>query len=402
MSEIEHEINISKSHTFHGGKCLIGIHRNVFRLYFARLYPNICKYCNICPSTIAPESAKDEDCNLITLKSGTKVRFLMSHIKEGVTPKLYKQIELMRSDFRSTLRETKVRDDEKYFDNVQLKLKKNMNNVYSMMPLVCRECIIAIATQWMSNTVKYFETYGCEVVYNDVDSLMVKGGDISTLVSNQAYLSALIPQNLEFDGIFDVILYSYGRFHMYRKTDISPHISPSETKAIDCKLKFKFYRELYFSLSCKIFNLPEYTYQDMLTDIFLVYKCIVEGNITKGDFTISSIYSGNYKNNNFYLEVFGSSLKEQGYDIITGKSIEYFVTDTTKNDILGNRLRHPSNDNSISVSYYMKTMTLLDSLFSLLYNRKTKYTPPCLFLSKININEELTLEKFLEYYDKIE
>lgn len=400
MSETEEKTITSLSLLSREKKCVNGIHRDVSQFSFTRMYLNISIAYNICPSTIAPESAKDEDCNLITLKSGVIIRFLKSHIKEGVTPKLYKQMETLRSDLRSTLRETKVRDDEKYFDNVQLKLKKNMNNVYSMMPLVCRECIIAIANQWMSDTVKYFEARGCEVVYIDLDSFMVKGGDISDLLdhNSQENVSTLVHQNLEFDDTFDVILYSYGRYHMYRRT----HIRPSATKAIDCKLKFKFYKELYNRISSKIFNLPEYTYQDMLTDIFIAYKCLVEGNIIKGDFTISSIYSGNYKNNNFYLEVFGSSLKEQGYDIITGKSIEYFVTDTTKNDILGNRLRHPSNDDSISVSYYMKTMTLLDSLFGLLYDRKTKYTPPCLFLSKININEELTLEKFLEYYDKIE
>lgn len=386
MTTIEEEFeNINTPFLSREKKCVKGVHRNVSRFDFCRLYPHLIMEYNICPSTYAPEDASDEDCNIITLKSGKVIRFYKSHIKEGTVPLIYRDLIRLSNKIRHTMKNDFSNDEDTFFYSTRTELKRIWNKMYTMLPILYKECVISLANDMMRSVSDHFEAHGMKTIYYDEDAIMVTGDNAQSVPLDNF-------PNLEYDFTCDVILYGYNKYHIYPG-------GRSRTCGFSGKLRFKFYNDLYNKLVEKVFNDQSYTYKDMLADIFSEYQRLINGDYDKNDFIFSSIYSGNYASENFYMKIYGEMLKAQGREITNGTSLSYFVTDTTVNDLLGNRMRDPSSDDPISVNYYMKSMTLINELFGFLYGKKGKYIPPCEYFSKVIVKDLFRLEQFLKYYE---
>ena len=185
----------------------------------------IMKY-NICFTTLSPEG---------TIVSPTGVKFLDKSVKEGLVPRLLRQLMEERDKVKRTMKSSTSEEERNYYDGVQGALKILMNTFYGVLAssfyrftnLEIGSAITSFARETIKALISRLEKEGYKVIYGDTDSIFIESAlkeydDIVNLGDN---LSKKISSEegviIEFEKVIDPF-FSHGAKKRYAGKIIFP------------------------------------------------------------------------------------------------------------------------------------------------------------------------------------
>jgi len=157
----------------------IGLHtKPVIYLDFHSMYPSIYVAYNICPTTLLTK-----DLAVDTLKTSHGTRFVTPKVREGIIPKIVKQLMSDRDVIKKLMKKTKSEKERKMLEAKQIAIKYVTNSFYGYTGYVrARFYVLDVAStitscgreliQKTKNRVEENKNY--KVIYGDTDSIMVK------------------------------------------------------------------------------------------------------------------------------------------------------------------------------------------------------------------------------------
>jgi len=157
-----------------------GLHKDgcVLVLDFKSLYPSIVKVYNICPTTLLLD---EQDVKYHKSPFGS--RFVEPSVREGVLPKVVRELINTRSEVKKKMFQTDDPETKRMLNAKQLALKTMANSLYGYTGFVrSRLYVMDIANSITSygrfNIEKTRDNvekeFGVKVVYGDTDSIFVK------------------------------------------------------------------------------------------------------------------------------------------------------------------------------------------------------------------------------------
>ncbi len=158
-----------------------GLHAGslVVVLDFRSMYPSIFRSYNICPTTILPESSDEKD----AIKTPAGYMFISKDVQEGIIPNILGNLSEERTRTKKLMKNESDEEKRRVLDAKQLALKLLSNSFYgytgyTKAKLYVLDIANAITScgRYLIQTVNHtVETeFGCEAVYGDTDSIMVK------------------------------------------------------------------------------------------------------------------------------------------------------------------------------------------------------------------------------------
>ena len=196
---------------------VVGFHKNVIYLDFASMYPKIIIGYNICPTTILTKEFDVE-----TIETPNKVKFVSKKVREGIFPKILKQLIESRNKVKKRLKQEKNEKIKQALNAEQLALKILANAFYGytgylrarLYLLDIANAITASGRFLISKTKNIVETKTkYKVVYGDTDSVMIKADteDIEELFRIGEELAELINRELgvvkmKIESVFKTLL----------------------------------------------------------------------------------------------------------------------------------------------------------------------------------------------------
>lgn len=197
----------------------VGLHKNgcTLVLDFKSLYPSLITAFNICPTTLIKDKNPGE-----FNESPLGVKFVKSTLREGVIPKIVKELVETRYKVRSLIKTETDPEKKRIMNAKQLALKDMANSLYGYTGYIrgriyvmdVANTITAYGRMNIERTKKLIEgKYPHKVIYGDTDSLFVKteimdleiaeklGNDVSGYVTDN--LEGL---TLQFEKLFKTFL----------------------------------------------------------------------------------------------------------------------------------------------------------------------------------------------------
>jgi DNA polymerase I len=157
---------------------MIGLHTtNVVYLDFRSMYPSIFIAYNICPTTILFEDMKE------SIKTPLGSKFVPKTIKEGIMPKIVRQLVEDRDKMKTKMRNAASEEERRILDAKQIALKYMTNSFYGYTGYVrakfyvldIASTITACGRELIQKTKNVVEEESqFKVIYGDTDSIMVK------------------------------------------------------------------------------------------------------------------------------------------------------------------------------------------------------------------------------------
>jgi len=157
----------------------IGLHtKPVIYLDFRSMYPSIYVAYNICPTTLLTK-----DLPLDSYKTSFGSKFVTPKIREGIIPKIVKQLITDRDEIKKQMRKAKNEKERKMLEAKQIAIKYVTNSFYGYTGYVrARFYVLDVASaitscgreliQKTKNKVE--EDKNFKVIYGDTDSIMVR------------------------------------------------------------------------------------------------------------------------------------------------------------------------------------------------------------------------------------
>ncbi len=147
-----------------------GLYHWVCVLDFKSMYPSIIIKYNICFTTLSREGE---------IVSPTGVRFLSKERREGLIPKILKELMDKRDTLKRMMREAKNDEERRYYDGLQKAVKILMNTFYGVLASSFYRftnpdigaSITAFARETIKRIIEELENEGIRVVYGDTDSV---------------------------------------------------------------------------------------------------------------------------------------------------------------------------------------------------------------------------------------
>ncbi|AGB05131.1 DNA polymerase elongation subunit (family B) [Aciduliprofundum sp. MAR08-339] len=147
-----------------------GLYHWVCVLDFKSMYPSIIIKYNICFTTLSREGE---------IVSPTGVRFLSKERREGLIPKILKELMDKRDTLKRMMREAKNDEERRYYDGLQKAVKILMNTFYGVLASSFYRftnpdigaSITAFARETIKRIIGELENEGIRVVYGDTDSV---------------------------------------------------------------------------------------------------------------------------------------------------------------------------------------------------------------------------------------
>lgn len=195
-----------------------GLHENIALFDFRSLYPTIMVSHNISPEMLEVEGCEDE--LEVDIEESSEV-FRFCQDETGFIASLVEGLVVERYELKEAMAGLEEGSQEyRDADNRQRALKILSNAFYGYMGYngarwysrPCAEATTALGREYIQETIERAEEMGCEVVYGDTDSVMVKGGNIEErLTAFQEEVNAELPEfmELEFEGFFPRGLFTY-------------------------------------------------------------------------------------------------------------------------------------------------------------------------------------------------
>ena len=195
-----------------------GLYSRVIVLDFKSMYPSMIIKYNICFTTLDPNG---------TTVSPTGVRFLDIKQKEGLVPRILRELMNERDKIKALLKKSSGSEYD-YYDGVQNALKILMNTFYGVLAssfyrftnLEIGGSITAYARKTIMSLIETLKHDGFRVIYGDTDSVFIESGaktdeeavtigkDLSSKISSELSVS------IEFEKVMDPF-FSHGAKKRY-------------------------------------------------------------------------------------------------------------------------------------------------------------------------------------------
>ncbi len=311
-----------------------GLYHWVVVLDFKSMYPSLIISKNICFTTLSEEG---------TIVAPTGVKFLSKDVREGLLPKILKDLMAQRDDIKRQMKVTTDPDELRYYDGLQNAVKILMNAVYGVFASSfyrftdrnIGSAITAFARETVKTLIKRLEEEGYKVIYSDTDSLFVQSphNDLDGTVAFGKEISERFSREIsqmEFQKVLES-LFSHGKKKRYVGRSVWPDqellVRGYETRRTDA---FDLQSAVLMAVFEKILdgNTDE-AVRIARENVQLAMECKVPVESLVISRTCKSFNS--YKDPDSQANVQAArKLMALGYDFIPGMKVSWIVTDSRK------------------------------------------------------------------------
>lgn len=311
-----------------------GLYHWVVVLDFKSMYPSLIISKNICFTTLSEEG---------TIVAPTGVKFLSKDVREGLLPKILKDLMAQRDDIKRQMKVTTDPDELRYYDGLQNAVKILMNAVYGVFASSfyrftdrnIGSAITAFARETVKTLIKRLEEEGYKVIYSDTDSLFVQSphNDLDGTVAFGKEISERFSREIsqmEFQKVLEP-LFSHGKKKRYVGRSVWPDqellVRGYETRRTDA---FDLQSAVLMAVFEKILdgNTDE-AVRIARENVQLAMECKVPVESLVISRTCKSFNS--YKDPDSQANVQAArKLMALGYDFIPGMKVSWIVTDSRK------------------------------------------------------------------------
>ena len=382
-----------------------GYYDKVICYDFASLYPTIIMALNICWTTFVPphmaDTIDDSKCNVVkwdedieeeveeedeygeistvkkTYNRSFCYKFLKKEVKEGILPRLVRDLVDERRRVRSMIKNEEDETVKSILNVRQLSLKVVCNSMYGLLGaqksgrlslVEGASTVTAYGRQSIEKGANYLsDKYGAKIVYGDTDSCFIQfnfSTGLECVTKGQAIGEEFAqlfppPMSLDFEKAMKIIcfkkkkyigifyapedVYKNGKL-IWRKGELMASRDNMYCRGIilsrrdNCNWQRSIYREVLW----QVFNNKSLEY-----NMNLVYEHIhnlVVKNVPTRDLVIVTGLGSNYKMGNNFMKVFSDELRMIGKTAKPGERIPYVIVnphgvDKKEKVLLGKKLR---------------------------------------------------------------
>ena len=316
-----------------------GLYSNVIVLDFKSMYPSMIMKYNVCFTTLDPEG---------TIASPTDARFLDRSVREGLVPRILKDLMDERDNVKKLMKESSG-EDRDYYDGVQGALKILMNTFYGVLAssfyrftnVEIGSAITAFARETIKKVIKTLERDGYSVIYGDTDSVFLESGVESAeeAVNLGEALSVKLSKEeqitLEFEKVMDPF-FSHGAKKRYAGRIVFPDDQKGEVLVRGYEMRRTDSFDLQSEALSTVFDcLMERDIEGAVDYSRDIVKKVMEGDesipIDKLVISRSVKPFSQYKDENSLANVrVAKKLMERGETFIPGMKVSWIVTNSRK------------------------------------------------------------------------
>jgi DNA polymerase delta subunit 1 len=316
-------------------------------LDFTSLYPSIMISKNLCYSTLMTKAQYEKIGGIVT---PTNNYFCTPAHKEGVLPRIFKNLLRARKETKALLKETKDPLMRKSLDGRQLALKICANSIYGFTgaavgQLPCIEIsqsTTAFGREMIAETKRLIEdnfnkkmnyTHDAQVIYGDTDSVMInfKENDMKKVFQMALEISKFVsskfekPVSLEFEKVYNpYLLMNKKRYAglIYTNPDRPDKI---DTKGIETVRRDNCELVKVVIQTCLNKILYEKDVSGAMGYVKSVIKDLYTDNVDLSQLVISKSYTKNvYASKQAHVEL-AERLKKRGIHVGIGDRIAYVI-----------------------------------------------------------------------------
>ena len=316
-----------------------GLYSRVIVLDFKSMYPSMIIKYNICFTTLDPNG---------TTISPTGVRFLDIKQKEGLVPRILRELMNERDKIKALLKKSSGSEYD-YYDGVQNALKILMNTFYGVLAssfyrftnLEIGGSITAYARKTIMSLIETLKHDGFRVIYGDTDSVFIESGansDEEAVIIGKdlsSKISAELSVSIEFEKVMDPF-FSHGA----KKRYVGMITYPESDKGKMLVRGYEVRRTDSFDLQSEVletvFNYIMKRDKEGAREFSeKIVKRLLEGDrsldIKKLVISRSVKDYDKYKDADSLANVrISKKLQEQGERFIPGMKVSWIVTDSSK------------------------------------------------------------------------
>ena len=316
-----------------------GIYDHVIVLDFKSMYPSMIMKYNICFTTFNPSGE---------IVAPNSVRFLAKDKREGVVPKLLKELMDERDKVKGRMREASE-DEREYLDGVQGAIKILMNTFYGVLAssfyrftnLDIGSAVTAYARKTITSLIEKLKSENYKVIYGDTDSIFIESGAASgeDAVRVGMELSERVSREegvtVEFEKVMDP-LFSHGAKKRYAGKIEYPESQRGEILVRGYEVRRTDSFDLQSEALSKVFDLV----LGRNIEGAVEYKRDIVDRIRRGDKSIDAeglVISRTVKEFRSYKDEkslanvrIAKKLMERGETFIPGMKVSWIVTNSRK------------------------------------------------------------------------
>ncbi|MDR3074676.1 MAG: DNA polymerase II [Candidatus Methanoplasma sp.] len=310
-----------------------GLYHWVCVLDFKSMYPSLIIAKNICFTTLSREG---------TIVAPNGVRFSSPEVREGILPKILKDLMKERDGIKTKMRSATDEAEKAYLNGLQEAVKVLMNTFYGVFASSFYRftdknigaAITAFARDNIKGIINEVEDEGVSVIYSDTDSVFMQspipdldgsvefGKDMANRFSREG-------GTLEFEKLLEP-LFSHGKKKRYVGKVIWPvkaeellvrgyEIRRSDSFELQSRLLMELFEKILDEKNDEAMAFVKKTIQDTLAK-----------KVDVGDLVISRTCKGfdAYENPERMSNVQAArKMVDKGYDFIPGMKVSWIVTD---------------------------------------------------------------------------
>ncbi len=311
-----------------------GLYHWVIVLDFKSMYPSLIIHKNICFTTLSDDGP---------IISPSGARFLSKEQREGLLPKILKDLMAQRDDIKRKMKNTKDPDEYRYYDGLQNAVKILMNAVYGVFASSfyrftdrnIGSAITSFARETVKTLISRLEEQGVKVIYSDTDSLFLQSpyNNLDDTVKFGTEISEKFSREIsqmEFQKVLEP-LFSHGKKKRYVGRSVWPDnellIRGYETRRTDA---FDLQSEVLMSVFEKIMDeRTEDAVKIARENVQKTMECKVPIESLVISRTCKSFNS--YKDPDSQANVQAArKLMAMGYEFVPGMKVSWIVTDSKK------------------------------------------------------------------------
>lgn len=317
-----------------------GIYDNVVVLDFKSMYPSMIMKHNICFTTYDPEGQ---------IKAPNGVRFLDKAHREGLVPRLLRELMDQRDQVKKQMRDASTAEEKDYYDGVQGAIKILMNTFYGVLAssfwrftnLEIGGAVTAFARDTIISLIEKLKNEDYKVIYGDTDSIFIESGaeshEEAARVGDE--LSSRLSTDegviVEFEKVMDP-LFSHGAKKRYAGRIVYPKSQEGEVLIRGYEVRRTDSFDLQSASLSKVFDFV----MDRDVEGAVEFRNEIVDKVKRGDQSIdieSLVISRSvkpfdqYKDEKSLANVrVAKKLIEQGETFIPGMKVSWIVTNSKR------------------------------------------------------------------------
>jgi len=310
-----------------------GLYHWVCVLDFKSMYPSLIIAKNICFTTLSPQG---------TIIAPSGARFLSPDKREGILPKILKDLMGQRDSIKIRMRSASDDVERRYLNGLQEAVKVLMNTFYGVFASSFYRftdknigaAITAFARDNVKSIINEVEKEGVSVIYSDTDSLFMQSPvhDLDGSVEFGKGMAKRFSKEggtLEFEKLVEP-LFSHGK----KKRYVGKVMWPVKTEELLVR-GYEIRRSDSFDLQSRLLTeLFEKILEEKNDEAMVFVKDLIRDTLAKkvdiSDLVISRTCrgAGAYENPERMSNVQAAKkMIDKGYDFIPGMKVSWIVTD---------------------------------------------------------------------------